>query len=323
MKRKTTRPRKRPRQSVLEVRVMSPRIAWHNLLKFLGNLFKFACILTVISGIGWGIWRGVQHTFHENPDFRLQLVDLNSNPVIDEAQVIQLANIDLSAAPSLFDINIKQTEAAIDALPAIIDCHVERHLPGTLVIRVTCRKPKAWVTLEGEDHPLVREVGGTLLDIGGVPYPCPARQLEEAKNLPIVQLSKLPEHPIILGKAIDHPELEHCFNLIASALEADEASAHWIQSVHQHNEWSLMLVTRQGTAATFGLSDHERQIENLRAAMDHAGQKGYIIDTINLIPKFNIPITVRGNKAPPKAIPVSQTGTSTGNPSLNNLSNRD
>ena len=80
----------------------------------------------------------------------------------------------------------------------------------------------------------------------------------------------------------------------------------WIESIRPVNDWSLLLVTRQGTSATFGLGDHERQIESLRAALDHAGEKGYLIDTINLIPKYNIPITLRDEAAPPKAIPVAE-----------------
>ncbi len=74
----------------------------------------------------------------------------------------------------------------------------------------------------------------------------------------------------------------------------------------QTNDWSLLLVTRDGTEATFGIGDHERQIQRLRAAMEHAGQEGYVIGTINLIPKHNIPITVRTEKAAPKAVPVSE-----------------
>ena len=65
-------------------------------------------------------------------------------------------------------------------------------------------------------------------------------------------------------------------------------------------------MTRQGTSATFGFGDHDRQIESLRAALDHAGEKGYVIDTINLIPKYNIPITLRGEPAAPKAVPVAE-----------------
>jgi hypothetical protein len=68
----------------------------------------------------------------------------------------------------------------------------------------------------------------------------------------------------------------------------------------------LLLVTREGTSAIFGLGDHDRQIRSLRAAMDHSSQKGYAIDTINLIPKHNIPITLRNEAPAPKAQPVAE-----------------
>ena len=93
--------------------------------------------------------------------------------------------------------------------------------------------------------------------------------------------------------------------LLDSARAADPDAVQWIDSIRQLNEWSLELVTRQGTSAIFSLGDHARQIESLRAALDHAGEKGYDIATINLIPKYNIPITLREEQAPPRAILVS------------------
>ena len=61
----------------------------------------------MLTGIGWGVWRGIQHAFYKNPDFRLQVIDLNANPVIDELGVAAAAGIDLTANPSLFDINVQ------------------------------------------------------------------------------------------------------------------------------------------------------------------------------------------------------------------------
>jgi hypothetical protein len=94
--------------------------------------------------------------------------------------------------------------------------------------------------------------------------------------------------------------------LLDSACKADAQAIRWIESVRQVNPWSLELVTRQGTVATFGLGDHERQIASLQASIDHSSAKGYSIQTINLIPKYNIPITLRSEPAAPRAIPVSE-----------------
>ncbi len=307
MRRKTSKTRRRKQPSVLEVRVMSPRIAWHGFTKMLGGFLRLALLLAVLGGIGWGIWRGIQHTFHHNPDFRLQVIDLNTNPVIDEAGLIEMAGIDLTVETSLFEVDVSDTRDRLEAMPAVISAEVERHLPGTLVVRIESREPRAWVATTGTDLSRVRQASGLLIDAKSHVYPCPKRQLEEAKMLPIILLKEDEENPLVANRELKHPELSRCVKLLEASRGSDPESPSRIESIRQANEWSLRLVTREGTSATFGLRDHPAQIEKLRVALDHAAQKGYAIDTINLIPRFNVPITVRGQRPPPRAIPVLVT----------------
>ncbi len=105
-KRHTSKPRRRPQSNVLQVRVMSPRIAWFGFLKCLGKFAKLAVVLALIGSAGWGAWRGIRHAFYQNPDFRLQVIDLNPNNAIDEIGLVQIAGIDLSA--NLFDLDISE-----------------------------------------------------------------------------------------------------------------------------------------------------------------------------------------------------------------------
>lgn len=319
MKHKTTRNRRNNRQSVLEVRVMTPRIAWFGFLRLFGRLVKVACVLAALGGIGWGVWRGVHHAFYQNPDFRLQVIDLNPNPVIDEAGVVEAIGIDLSASPNLFEIDAEDAARKLKALPAVTDAQVERHLPGKLFVRVTARLPKAWISSPDAGLSQVREAGAMLVDQAGVAYPCPNLQAPSAAALPVIELPAAAGHPITAATKITHPAMEYCLLLLDTARKTDPDAIQWIETIRQKNEWSLELVTRQGTTATFSLGDHPRQIENLRAALDHAGEKGYNIETINLIPKYNIPITVRDGDAPPKAILVSPRKTA----GKDSLKNRD
>ena len=264
---------------------------------------KLACILAVLGGAGWGVWQGIQRAFYKNPDFRLQVIDLNPNPVIDEVGLAEATGLDLTA--SLFDIDVEMVAAKLRELPGIASAHAERHLPGKLVVRVVPRIPRAWISDPGAGLADTREVGAMLVDKDGYAYPCPELQLEPAMNLPVVILP--PTEEIVAGKHVTQPELAHCFRLLDSACGADPEAIHWIESIQQVNEWSLLLVTRDGTNATFAIGDHARQIANFRAAMDHSGRKGYAIDTINLIPKHNIPITLRGDAtAAPEAAPVAK-----------------
>lgn len=303
-KRHTSKVRRHQRSKVLEVRVMSPRIAWLGFLGFLGGATKYALVLAAVAGIGWGVWQGIQRAFYKNPDFQLKILDLNPNPVIDEAGLAEI--IGISPPPSLFDIDVAEVSAKLKALPGIADARAERHLPGTLMVRVVSRTPKAWISCPEAGLSDVRRGGGMLVDQAGVAYPCPDLQLETAKNLPMIQLPQSEKFPIVAGQPIGHPELAHCCRLLDSASAADPESLHWIDSVKQVNAWSLLLVTRQGTSSTFGLGDHERQIQSLRMAMDHSNQKGYSIATINLIPKHNIPITLRGETPAPRAVLVAE-----------------
>jgi hypothetical protein len=303
-KRHTSKPRKRPHQSVLQVRVMSPRIAWYGFLKTLGKLTKFAVILAVIGLAGYGIWRGVQRAFYDNPDFRLQVIDLNKNSAIDEFSLVQIADINLSS--NLFDLDIDQITERLKTIPALSSVKVERHLPGTLSVHVVARTPRAWVACPEAGVPATRKVGNLLVDDGGSAFPCTTFQFETAERLPIILLPAREEHHVVAGKKILHPELQRCFRLLDAACATDPEAIHWIESIQQANAWSLSLVTRDGANATFGLGDHERQIANFRAAVEHMSKTGESIATINLIPKENVPVTVRNEAAPPRATPVAE-----------------
>jgi len=303
-KRRTSKPRRRTNSSVLEARVISPRIFWFKCLGFLGGLAKLSFVLAALAAVGWGIWQGIDKAFYQNPDFTLRAIDLNPNPVIDEAGLAKITGLDLTS--NLFEIDTKELAAKLAALPAITEADVDRHLPDTLVVRVSTRMPQAWIACPAAGIPVHRGVSAMLVDRTGVAYPCPELQLDSAAKLPVIVLSKMPEHEIKVGEKISHPELRPCIALLDSFQRTDAEAARWIDSIQQANAWSLLLKTREGTMATFGLRDHSRQIGRLRAALNHAEGKNYTIDTINLIPKENVPITLRDEVAPPRAIPVSE-----------------
>ena len=303
--RRTTQTRRRSRTKVLEVRVMSPRIAWFGFLNFSTGIIKVCIILAVLASVSWGVWQGVQRAFYQNPDFRLHVIDLNPNPIIDEVGLATLIGID--PVPNIFAIDVDGLTSTLDAMPAVADVAVERHLPGKLQVRITPRVPRAWISCQAMGFSGTRMTGSLLVDLSGIAYPCPDGGLAAATKLPIIELPPSSDHPITIGKPISHPDLAHCFRLLDSACKSDPDAASWIDSIKQANAWSIQLVTREGTGATFGLDDHERQIERLRAATDHSNQMGYLIDTINLIPKHNIPITIHSEAVIPRAVPVKES----------------
>lgn len=327
MRRKTTKHR-RPQDRVLSVRVITKRTVWFGFLKFSGKLVKLACLLAVLAGAGWGVWRGIEHAFYKNPDFQLKIIDLNENPVMDEMALASVAGIDLRATPNLFSIHIGEVSRKLTARPEIKSVQVERRPPSTLRVRLVPRTPSAWIATANQTPQEIRKTGGMLVDHEGIAFPCPPSLIDSASKLPVIILAEESMKNVQPGVKAESANLQHCFHLLEAACEADPDCLRWIDSIRQANDWSLLVTTRDGTMATFGLGNHEEQMERLRAAINHAGEKGYVLDTINLIPKYNVPVTLRNEPAPPKAKPVTpekteESGTSRKSRDLKKILNRN
>lgn len=295
--------RHRHQVKVLKSEIMSPRIAWFNFLSFLKLLTKLAIWLGILLALAFGVREAIKYTFHQNPDFKLQAIQLNENDVVDETSIVEYLGIDLDA--NIFDLNIQEMAKKLMEIPAVSHANVERELPGTLVFEVTTREPQAWVSSPDAGLNTTREVQQLLIDKTGFIYPCPEQQLEKAMNLPFMSLKHEPDHPIRSAVTLNHPEYRRCHQLLRAFHANFPNDMKIIDSVHQPNPWSIRLNTRTGTVATFGLDDHNRQLDYFNQALQHAQRKGYEIATINLLPKQNVPVTIRGEETPPRAIPVS------------------
>ena len=283
---------------------MSPLIAWFNFVSFLKVLGKTAFVLALLAALAYGIRQAIQHTFHQNPDFRLQSIDLSPNNVLNEPDLVDYLNLDLSG--NIFDFDIKLMEERLLQIPAISSARVRRDLPGTLEFEIVTRKPVAWIACPQENIPASRENQSILIDYKGFTYPCPPGQVSMCQKLPIIILSSIPGNRIKVGSHLDHPQLQHCISLLNSIRKSFPAGVASIESISKENEWSLSLKTKSGTIATFGLGEHKRQLSYLNQALNHSSKKGYKIATINLIPKQNVPITVVEDDSPPRAIPVPE-----------------
>lgn len=305
MRKKTSKARRHRHQvKVLKSEVMSPRIAWFTALSFLKLLAKVSTAIGILLVIAYGIRQAVEHTFHRNPDFRLQAISLNRNNVLNEAALVEQLGINLSG--NIFDFEVESLEGQLLAIPAISSAKVRRNLPGTLEFEISTRKPVAWIACPKEGYPLARVQNSLLVDHDGFTYPCPDGQLADCQALPVLILAPDNEHAIAPGITLNHPQYKHSLHLLNAITAKCPEETPSIQSISQENEWSMRLTTTSGTVAIFGLGDHARQLDYFTRALIHARSNGYQIATINLIPKRNVPITVLRDVDPPRAIPVAE-----------------
>lgn len=321
-KRRTSRVQHRRQVIELQAKVVSPRIVWFGVLKSCRKLVRFAVILGVIGGAVWGVKYGIRRGLLENEEFRLQSIGLTPNPALDERRLVEVAGIDLQG--SLFDCHVAEIEAKLRALPELASASVRREFPGTLIVEATAREPHVWISSPLHDVVARDPEKGLLVDRNGFAFHCPASLFAKAAELPVLQLGDGGEAPVA-GKQVVHPEFDRLMRLYQVACTEIEGADKWIDTLRQSRAWSLELVSREGTKASFGLGDHERQMSDLRAALEHARAQEQQIASIELIPERNIPVVVRGESAPRAVLidePAPATSPDRRTRDLQNLLNR-
>lgn len=301
---------------------MSPRIFWFAVLKRLRSMARFAVTLSLVAGVAWAIHYGIRHGLLENEKFRIQTIHLTPNHAIDHRRLIEVAPIDLSR--TLFHSSPSAIEDAVLALPEVASVSVRREFPGTLVVDVTAREPYAWISWP-ERHLLPRNPShGLLVDQDGFAFPCPPALLNRALQLPVLQLGGDGPTPAA-GATVDRSDFRHLLALYQATLAGLPGASQWIDILRQDSAWSIELISRDGTSASFGLGDHPRQVGDLRAALSHAHDRGQQIASIGLIPERNIPVVLRGEAlsqptAPAATVPAVAPDRRSRD--LNNLLNR-
>ncbi|MFC7338966.1 cell division protein FtsQ/DivIB [Haloferula chungangensis] len=297
-RRKTSKVKNRHQVKILKANVMSPRIFWFDVRHAFAMLFKMVFWMALL-GVGcWGLWMGVEKGLLENPEFKLQRIELSDNPAIDEIRLLNVTGIDPTG--SLFDCDAGQIEESLRALPEVSAATVRREYPGTLLVDVSIREPMLWVASESQGIRSRDLKTGLVVDQSLTAFPCPRGKYEEALALPVIELRE-GGTPLKAGMKVDHPDFVRGMRLYSAAGSFSPDANEWIDTIWQHKSWASRMTTREGAEVTFGHDNLKRQMGDLLAAVQHANEKGARIATITLIGTRNLPVTYAEPPAP-KAI---------------------
>lgn len=293
LSRRTSRRTRQSRERMLQVQVSSPRIVFFDCLKFLGRFLKLGVALVLMVALGFVLGLGWQKIFVENEEFVIDYVpiereDGGETRFLTQSRLVAETGLDLDK--TIFAVDTRELEAAIEALPEIKSARVRRRLPGTLKITVREREPLAWVACRSLQIRERNRESGLLVDRDGVPFRCDSEKLWAfGEQLPVVMVPKAEPGTIVEGKPLKHHGLQCALNLVKLAetmLEVSDRPA-WVVV---EDEILLEMRTRSGTRATLSYYDQERQIENLIKVLTHAEVQRKELRQVNLIPKRLVPV---------------------------------
>jgi cell division septal protein FtsQ len=236
----------------------------------------------------------LQRVFLDSEEFALSTVEIwqwegeETPRLVNHRRLNEVTGIEVGA--SIFSFSLGQLEEELSVLPEVKRVRATRRLPDVLRIRVEEREPVAWI-----EAPKQRIKGrsyryGMLVDAEGYCFQPTRAMFETVNDLPVITTGERGEDAFVSGKKAEGREFLRALELVRMS-KRYLAEAGWsLPAIGLRNEFSLLAKTHTGTVVTFGLYEHERQLEDLVLILDHARKTSRGVKRVNLIPERNIPV---------------------------------
>jgi len=293
---------------MLHLEVNSPRILFFKSLGAIGDLIKIAILAGLLVLAGWGIKKGVNHTFVHNPEFALQDIKLTTNGFITKQRIVEETGI--QEGDTLFSLSINEIQEKLESLPETVEVTVDRELPGYLVIHIVERVPVAWIEALHLGFQGREAKAGMLVDAEGVVFPCEGKLWDVARNLPVIRIESGEADDFTFGQKTLHEDILRALHLVTQ-FERQFPEAGWgLEVVKVNNFYTLMVDCTDGVLIYFGMYDHERQLQDVGYIRDHAAETERELSWLDVRPNYNIPGGYKNGQAirvtPNRAVPVPQ-----------------
>src|SRR5207248_3261508 len=104
---------------------------------------KVALLIAVCAGLYGGGRLLARRFFFDNPDYRLNTVDVQTDGTLQREQILRAA--ELHEGENIFRVNLSDVHDRLQQLPQVDEVQVVRKLPAEIDIKLVERKPIAWI----------------------------------------------------------------------------------------------------------------------------------------------------------------------------------
>ncbi len=232
--------------------------------------------------VAGSFWLG-RRLLRENGGFALQNIEIQPESRLSREQILAWAEIPDSA--NLLRINPAEIRDRLAKQAYFRTVRVKRRFPHTLTIELEERRAVARLA-EAE----------FVVDAAGVLIPAEPFRPELAQ-LPVIVAPNQPPEPSTLRSA-------------ARFVKIWPNDQRNLLEIRLLSPYSFQAEFEGGLKATFGVTNLERQISDLKLILKHANSSNQQLAAVNLLMKRNIPVkfapTVAPNNSPPTELrPVS------------------
>lgn len=278
--------RQRRQQHLLDVKVRSRRATQHRNRRVLVVVSKIVLVIGICIGIYLGVREGARRFFFENPDYRLSQIEIQTDGTLQREQILKMT--DLHEGENIFRVNLARVHDALQQLPQVDEVQVTRKLPAEIDIKITERKPVAWITGEKQIIDPFATEGAFLVDARGVLMK-EKKLLPEYLGLPLI--TGCTSEALEAGKVVDSFEAKAALELLRLSTRSFMQTRFQIREIDVSKGYSLVVTDKNHTRVTFGFDNIDAQLERLEQFLVYSDDSKRELATVNLLVQRNIPVT--------------------------------
>jgi len=278
--------RQRKQQHLLDVKVRARKATQYRNRRVLVFISKIALAAAISAGVYFGARIGMRRFFFENPEYRLAMIDVQTDGTLQRDQVLKTA--DLREGENIFQINLAHVHRVLQQLPQVDEVEVVRKLPGEIDIRILERKPIAWITSEKQISDPFQSDVAFLIDARGVLMK-EKKLLPEYLGLPLI--TGCTSESLEPGKIVQSIEAKAALELLRLSAASFMQTRFQIREIDASKGYCLVVTDKNHTRVTVGFDHLEKQIQRLEQFLIYADDSRREIETVNLLVQRNIPVT--------------------------------
>jgi hypothetical protein len=249
--------------------------------------FKVILVLSVLAGLGLGGHYVCKHHIWGGDRFTVKEIRVSTDGEMTRPEI--LAKAGLQEGVRIFDVNLSEARRGLEEVSQIETVEVERFLPSTLVVRLTERKPVAWI-LEGAETDPGAASRAYVVDAKG--WVMPQRKVSmQLRYLPVINGAHDLFDNLTPGQRAGGYEIQSAIRL----LTASESIARFRPRVIDLSKGFCMEVTDlTRTKYTFGFDQLDDQLSKMQQVMSHTEHAGREVSSVNLMYAKQIPVVFGG-----------------------------
>lgn len=280
----TTRQRKQ--QHLLDVKVRARRASHYRNRRILLVLSKIALAIALCFGAYYGVRTGLTRFFFDNPDYRLSTIAVQTDGTLQRDQILKEAA--LAEGLNIFSVNLAQVHDRLQQLSQVDEVQVERKMPNEIDIKITERKPIAWITSEKAVADPFASDAAFLVDARGI-------LMKEKKLLPeylaLPLITGCSSEGLVPGKTVDSFEAKAALELLRLTTTSFMQTRFQISEVDVSKGYCLLVTDKNHTRVMFSFEDLDLQMQRLEHFLVYSDDTQRPIESVNLLVARNIPVT--------------------------------